>query len=342
MPDPMSSERLHTDERRSDPVMTYLAATREAMIEEMERDSRVFLMGEDIAKQGGVFGQFEGLADRFGVERIRDTPISEAAIIGSAVGAALTGSRPVVEMQFADFLACAMDELVNQAAKMRYMFGGQGSVPLVVRAPQGAIRSAAAQHSQSLEAWFCHVPGWRVVAPSNPADAKGLLKTAIRSDDPVLYFEHKALYTTKGRVPAGEWLVPLGSSEVIRTGSDLTIVSWSLSVRHAMEAAEQLDHEGISAEVVDLRTLAPLDMDTVVNSATHTGRVLIVHESVRFCGLGAEIAAQLGERPFGVLKAPVLRLANPGVPVPFAPSLERAALPQVEDIVNATRELVSI
>jgi pyruvate dehydrogenase E1 component beta subunit len=318
--------------------ITFSKATLEAMSEEMERDATVFLMGEDIAKQGGIFGQFKGLPERFGVERVRDFPISEAVLISSCVGAALTGTRPVADIHFSDFLTCAMDEMVNQAAKLRFMFGGQASVPLVVRAPEGAIKSAGAQHSQSLESWFVHTPGWRVVSPSNPADAKGLLKAAIRSDDPVLYLEHKALYPLKGMVPDGEHIVPIGSARVAREGSDVTLISWSLMVNRAVEAAERLATDGISVEVVDLRSLSPLDMDTVAASVRKTGRVAIAHEAARTCGLGAEIAARIAEECFADLKGPIVRVANPDVPVPFAPELERAAIPQVDDIVVGTRK----
>lgn len=325
----------------TDRTITYAKATLEALVEEMDRDTSVFLMGEDIAKQGGVFGQFAGLSDRFGRTRVRDTPISEAAIVGSAVGAALTGSRPVVDIHFADFVTCAMDELVNQAAKMRYMFGGQVSLPLVIRAPEGAINSAGPQHSQSLEAWFCHTPGWRVVSPSNAADAKGLLKSAIRSNDPVMYLEHKALYARKGQVPEGDVLVPIGEARVVQTGHDITIVSWSLSVERCLQAAEQLASDGISADVIDMRTLAPLDIPTIIASARRTRRVLVVHEGVMTGGLGAEIAARVNDELFGHLLAPVRRVANPDVPVAFAPSLERAIIPQADRVVAAVKGLLA-
>lgn len=320
---------------------SYAQATLEAMTEEMERDPTVFLMGEDIAKQGGIFGQYKKLPDRFGLDRVRDTPISEAVLISSAVGAALTGTRPVADIHFSDFLACSMDELINQAAKLRYMFGGQASVPMVVRAPDGAVHSAAAQHSQSLEAWFCHTPGWRVVSPSNPADAKGLLKAAIRSDDPVLYLEHKALYPKKGQVPDGEHLVPIGQAAVSRPGRDVTIISWSHSMLLCLEAAERLAEDGIEAEVIDVRTLAPLDMETIVASVRRTHRAVIVHEAVRTCGLGAEIAAGITEEAFDALDGPVRRVANPGLPVPFSPSLERAVLPQVDGVLTSVRKAVA-
>jgi len=322
-------------------TLTFSKATLEAMTEEMERDETVFLMGEDIAKQGGIFGQFKDLPERFGLDRVRDFPISEAVLVSASVGAALTGTRPVADIHFSDFLTCAMDELVNQAAKLRYMFGGQASVPMVVRAPEGAVRSAGAQHSQSLEAWFVHTPGWRVVSASNPADAKGLLKSAIRCEDPVLYLEHKALYPRKGPVPEGEHLVPLGEAAVARPGKDVTLISWSLMLTRCVEAAERLAESGIDVEVIDLRTLSPLDMESIATSVGKTGRVVIAHEAVRTGGLGAEIAARLAEDHFDLLAAPVRRLANPDLPIPFAPSLERVTIPQVDDIINEVRKVAS-
>jgi len=311
------------------------------MREEMRRDDGVFLMGEDIAKQGGIFGQFKGLPEEFGTERVRDTPISEAAIVAAAVGAAMTGSRPVVDIHFADFLTCAMDELVNQAAKSRYMFGGQVGVPLVIRAPEGAIRSAGPQHSQCLESWFVHIPGLRVVSPSNPADAKGLLKAAIRSDDPVLFLEHKALFSRKGAVPEQEYVTELGKAAIARPGRDISVISWSLTLTKCLAAAELVSADGIDCEVIDMRTLSPMDMDTVLESVARTKRVLIAHEAPRTGGLGAELSARIGEALFGQLDAPIMRLANPDVPIPFAPSLERWAVPQIEDIVDGIRKLVS-
>lgn len=322
-------------------TMTFSGATLEAMREEMRRDDGVFLMGEDIAKQGGIFGQFKGLPEEFGTERVRDTPISEAAIVAAAVGAAMTGSRPVVDIHFADFLTCAMDELVNQAAKSRYMFGGQVGVPLVIRAPEGAIRSAGPQHSQCLESWFVHIPGLRVVSPSNPADAKGLLKAAIRSDDPVLFLEHKALFSRKGAVPEQEYVTELGKAAIARPGRDISVISWSLTLTKCLAAAELVSADGIDCEVIDMRTLSPMDMDTVLESVARTKRVLIAHEAPRTGGLGAELSARIGEALFGQLDAPIMRLANPDVPIPFAPSLERWAVPQIEDIVDGIRKLVS-
>ncbi len=322
------------------PRVTFAEATRRAMEEEMARDDRVFLMGEDIAKQGGIFGQFKGLAERFGTDRVRDTPISEAVLVSSAVGAAMVGARPVLDIHFADFLACAMDEVVNQAAKIRYMSGGQVAVPLVIRAPDGAIRSAGAHHSQSPEAWFVHTPGLRVVAPSTPADALGLLKSAIRSDDPVIYFEHKALYTSRGEIPDGEHLVPLGSARVARPGGDVTVLSWSRTRLAASAAAEELAADGIDVEVVDLRSLSPIDWDTVLGSARKTRRVVVAHEAPRTAGMGAELAATITEELFGILEAPVVRVCGRDVPMPFAPELEAAVVPRAAEIVDAVVRVV--
>jgi pyruvate dehydrogenase E1 component beta subunit len=319
--------------------ITFSEATLEAMAEEMARDERVFVMGEDIARQGGIFGQFKGLPQQFGLDRVRDTPISETAIVGAGVGAALAGMRPVVDMHFADFITVCMDEVVNQMAKIRYMFGGQCTMPLVLRAPDGIIRSAAAQHSQSLESWFVHVPGLKVVIPSNPADAKGLLKAAIRSDDPVLYFEHKALFPTKGPVPDGDHLTPIGKAAVVRPGRDLTVISYSMTMHRAIEAAEKLAGEGIDAEVIDLRTISPIDTAAIYESLAKTHRLLIVHESVKAGGVGAEIAARVAEEAFDLLDAPVARLGAPFVPIPFSPALEKLVKITADDIVRAARQL---
>ncbi|HVA38710.1 MAG TPA: alpha-ketoacid dehydrogenase subunit beta [Candidatus Dormibacteraeota bacterium] len=321
-------------------TISFAEATLEAMREEMRRDAGVFVMGEDIAKQGGIFGQFKGLPDEFGLQRVLDTPISEAAIVGSGVGAALTGTRPVVDMHFADFITCAMDEVVNQAAKLRYMFGEQCSVPLVVRAPDGITKSAAAQHSQSLEAWFLHTPGLEVVIPSNPADAKGLLKAAIRSNDPTLFFEHKALFATKGDVPDDEYVIPIGKARIAREGDDVTIVSYGIAVGRALEAAAQLESEGISAHVLDLRTIAPLDWDAIANAVARTHRLVIVHEAVRVGGVGAEIAAMVAQRLFDELDAPIVRLGAARVPMPFAPVLQEHVYPKAGEIADAARRLV--
>lgn len=321
-------------------VINLAQATLEAMDEEMARDESVFLMGEDIARQGGIFGQFKGLPDTYGLERVRDTPISESVLVGTTLGAALAGARPVFDMHFSDFALVAMDELASQIAKIRYMSGGQLKVPLVIRMPDGAVRSAAAQHSQSLEALYLHLPGLRVVAPSNPADAKGLLKTAIRSDDPVLYLEHKAMYTVKGEVPEGEHLVPLGKAALSREGRDVTVISYSLTLQKSLKAADALAQEGVEVEVIDLRSLNPLDWETVTASVAKTGRAVVAHEAWRFLGLGAEIAATLHERLFDRLKAPVARVGAKHVPIPFSPPLETFVIPQVDDITAAIREVL--
>ncbi len=322
--------------------LTYSKATLAAMREEMRRDDTVFLMGEDIAKQGGIFGQFKGLPEEFGYDRVRDFPISEAVLVSSAVGAAMTGSRPVIDIHFSDFLGCAMDELLNQAAKARFMFGGQAQVPMVVRAPEGAVKSAAAHHSQCLEAFFVHTPGWRVVSPATPQDAKGLLKTAIRSNDPVLFLEHKALYTQRGEVDDDpDLLVPLGQGVVRRPGTDVTVVSWSRTALLCQDAAATLAEEGIDAEVIDLRSLSPWDAELVVDSVTRTGRLLVAHEAPRTAGLGAEIAATVAERAFPHLRAPIARVANPDLPIPFAQPLEAAVIPDTNRITAAVRSLLS-
>lgn len=320
--------------------ITFSQATLEAMAEEMRRDPTVFVLGEDIARQGGIFGQFKGLPQEFGYERVLDTPISETAIVGSAVGAALTGMRPVADMHFADFVTCAMDEIVNQAAKIHYMFGGQARLPLVVRAPDGVVKSAGAQHSQSLEAWFVHVPGLKVVAPSTPYDAKGLLKAAIRDDDPVLYFEHKALFAMKGPVPEVEHVVPIGKADVKRRGRDVTVVTYSIMVHRALEAAEELAGDGIDVEVVDLRTLAPMDVETVLESVRKTKKVVVAHEACRRGGAGAEIAAIIAEEAFDYLDAPVERVGTLDVPIPFSPPLEARVVPRKKEVVEAVRRVV--
>ena len=300
---------------------TYMEAGRRALAEEMRRDPTVWAVGEDLGR-GGVFGQYAGLAEEFGPLRISDAPISEAAILGSAVGAALAGTRPVVEMRFADFALCAVDELVNQAAKARYMFGGQGGVPLVVREPMGMWRSSAAQHSQSLEAWYVHVPGLTVVAPSTPGDNLRLLKAAIRSDDPVVYMEHKDLWGIEEELSEDEPPGELGSARVLREGGDATVVSWSAMVRNAAAAAEMLSEEGVSVEVIDLRTLWPWDRKAVLASVRKTGRLVVAQEAVSVGGFGAEVAATVSEALFAGLKAPVKRLGAPRVPIPYAKPLE--------------------
>ena len=322
------------------PGITFTEATLAAMREEMRRDPMVFVIGEDMALQGGVFGQFKGLPEEFGVGRVLDTPISETSIVGAAVGAALCGARPVVDMHFADFIACAMDEVVNQAAKVRYMFGGQCSVPLVLRMPDGAINSAAAHHSQSMEAWMLHTPGVKLVVPSNPRDAKGLLKSAIRDDDPVLYYEHKALFKVKGVVPDEEYLVPLGRAAVRRPGGDVTIITYSLMVERCLAAAEELAADGIDAEVLDLRSLRPLDWEAIAASVRKTHRAVVAHEACRTGGVGAEIAARIGDELFDELDAPVKRVGAQDVPMPFSPPLEEFVLPGPAAVVAAVRRLL--
>ena len=320
--------------------LTYAEAIREAIDLAMERDPRVFLVGEDVGIYGGAFGVTDGLIQKYGAERVRDTPISEAAIAGVATGAALTGMRPIAEIQFMDFITLSMEQLVLQAAKLRFMLGGKVSVPFVLRTPAGAGTGAAAQHSESLENWFVHVPGLKVVMPSTPADAKGLLLAAIEDPNPVIFVEHKLLYRVKGVVPEGYYTTPLSSSEVKRTGSDVTIIATSLMVARALEAAAHLAAEGIEAEVVDPRTLKPLDDAPLIASVCKTGRVLIVHEACKTGGFGGELAALLAEsEAFDYLDAPIRRLAGLDIPVPYNRDLERRTVPQVEDIVDAARRL---
>lgn len=318
----------------------YAEALREALQLEMQRDPRVLVLGEDIAEHGGAFQVTAGLLAEFGPDRIRQTPISEIGIVGAGVGAALTGLRPVVELMYIDFSGLAIDQIVNQAAQNRFMFGGQARVPLVVRTQGGSGRGNAAQHSKSLEAWFTHVAGLKVVMPATPADAKGLLTAAIRDDDPVMFIEHKLLYRTKGPVPTGEHVVPLGVAEVKRPGKDLTIVTWSREVLFSLEAAAALETAGIDAEVLDLRTLVPLDKDAILKSVRKTRRLLVVHEAIKRGGYGGEIAAIVAEEAFDDLDAPPRRLAGVETPIPYAAHLERGVIPQVEDIVRIAKELV--
>ncbi|MDW8125793.1 MAG: transketolase C-terminal domain-containing protein [Geminicoccaceae bacterium] len=315
--------------------MSYLEAGRLALAEEMRRDPRVWALGEDLGR-GGVFGQYRGLQEEFGPERVVDAPISEAAIMAVAVGAAMAGTRPVVEMRFSDFALCAVDELVNQAAKARYMFGGQCRVPLVVREPIGMWRSSAAQHSQSLEAWYVHIPGLVVLAPSTPADNRALLKAAIRCDDPVVYLEHKNLWPLRGEVPDAEEVAEIGRARRLRFGEDLTIVSWSATVHAAADAAEALAEEGISVDLLDLRSLWPWDREAVLESVARTGRLLVAHEAVRVAGFGAEVAATVAEE----LGVPVARLGAPRVPVPYSPPLEAELHVRPEAIAAAARRLL--
>jgi pyruvate dehydrogenase E1 component beta subunit len=320
--------------------ITYLEAVREALWQEMERDERVFVIGEDVGVYGGAFGVTRGMLERFGEERIIDTPISEYGIAGAITGAALTGMRPVGEIMFMDFTTLAMEQLVNQAAKMRFMFGGMTAVPFVLRCPAGSGTGAAAQHSQSLENWFVHVPGIKVVMPSTAYDVKGLLLASIRDDNPVIFVEHKLLYKAKGAVPEDQYTVPLGTADVKREGHDLTIVATSIMVQRALEAAKQLAGEGIEVEVVDPRTLKPLDEETIVRSVSKTGRVLIVHEASKTGGYGGELAAVIaGSEAFDYLDAPIVRLAGRDMPIPYNRILEQHTVPQVENIVEAARRL---
>ncbi|NQW00911.1 MAG: alpha-ketoacid dehydrogenase subunit beta [Rhodospirillales bacterium] len=314
--------------------MTYLEAGREGLAEMMREDPTVWALGEDLGR-GGVFGQYHGLQQEFGKDRIADTPISESCILGSAVGAAMMGTRPVVEMRFADFALCAVDELVNQAAKARYMFGGQARVPMVVREPSGLWRSSAAQHSQSLEAWYAHIPGLVVVMPATPADNKSLLKQAIRCDDPVVYLEHKDLWALQGPVDDDAPDLPLGKARIARAGSQITLLSWSAMFHQAMQAAELLAAQGVSAEVIDLRSLWPWDKATVCESVGRTGHLLIVHEAVRVGGFGAEIAATVSEKLFGQLKSAPARLAAPRIPISYAPTMENEVRISAEQIAAA-------
>jgi pyruvate dehydrogenase E1 component beta subunit len=320
--------------------ITYNDAVRESLQEEMRRDPDVFLMGEDVAVLGGVFRSTRGLLAEFGCERIRDTPLSESGFMGAGVGAALTGMRPVVELMFCDFFTVAMDQVINQAAKLHYMTGGKLKVPLTIRTTIGAGRSSAAQHSQSLHAWFMHVPGLKIVIPSVPADVKGLITAAIRDDNPVIVFEHKFLYNTKGLCPEGEYVVPLGMADVKREGTDVTVVATSMMVLKALQAAEALEKEGISVEVVDPRTLVPLDKETIIGSAKKTGKVVVADEGYPRCGFASEIAALVQEEAFDYLDAPVKRITNADCPIPFAIPQERFVMPDEVKIADAIRGLM--
>ena len=322
--------------------LTYLEAIREALMEEMRRDPKVFVLGEDVGAYGGAFGVTQGLYDEFGEMRVVDTPISESAIVGISIGAALRGYRPVAEMQFADFISCAFDQIVNQAATLRYRYGGRASVPIVVRAPSGGNVGGGLYHSQNPEAWFIHRPGLKVVAPSTAYDAKGLLKAAIRDDNPVIYFEHKYLYRrVKGPVPEGDEVVPLGVAATRREGRDVTLLTYGAMVLHALDAAEILAKEGVEVEVIDLRTLLPLDKAAIFGSVEKTSRVLIVHEDVKTLGIGAELAALITEERFDALDAPVLRLTTPDTYSPFSHVLEAAILPDTTKIADALRRLAA-
>ena len=321
--------------------ITCLQAIREAMCEEMRREERVFLMGEDVGQYGGPFGVSAGMLEEFGAQRVRDTPISEAAIMGAATGAAMGGMRPIAELMFVDFITIAMDQLANQAAKLRYMLGGQVKIPLVLRAAGGSGTGAAAQHSQSLEAWVCHVPGLKVVVPATPCDAKGLLKAAIRDDNPVVFLENKLLYSRKGMIPEGEYTIPLGTADIKRKGKDATIITYGRMLFSCLEAAGELAEEGIEVEVVDPRTLVPLDVETIVRSVCKTGRALIVHEAPQTGGFGGEIYARIGDsEAFYYLDAPIKRLCGKDVPIPYNPKLEKGVVPNIEELKSAVRSLL--
>ena len=321
--------------------ITYRDALNEALREEMLRDKTVFLLGEDIGKYWeGAFKVTKNLAKEFGDERVRDTPISESVIIGVAAGAAITGMRPVAEIMFGDLTALAMDQIANQAAKLRYMFGGQTKVPLVIRTPFGAGVNIASHHSQSLEAWFMHTSGLKVSMPSTPYDAKGLLKTAIRDDNPVMFFEHKLLYPIEGLIPEEEYTVPFGVADVKREGKDVTIIATLYMVHKALTAAKELSEQGIEADVIDPRTIVPLDKKTIINSVKKTGRLVIVCEDCKTAGVSAEIAALVAEEALDYLDAPVKRVAEPDTPIPFSPPLEQSVIPDEKSIIKAVKEIV--
>ena len=321
--------------------MTFVDALNSALHVEMARDERVFLMGEDVGLIGGIFQVTRGLRDRFGEDRVRDTPISEPSFVGMGVGAAVAGLRPIVEIQIWDFIAMTMDQVVNQAAKIRYMLGGRPTVPLVIRGPQGGGIRLAAQHSQSLEAWFCHVPGLVVIAPSTPYDAKGLLAAAIRDDNPVIFLEHKMLYPTKGEVPVGDYVIPIGRADVKRAGTDVTVVATQMMVPRALQVAGDLAQEGISVEVVDPRTLVPLDEEAILSSVAKTNRLVIVHEAVKRGGFGGEIAALVSEKGLDLLDAPIVRVGARNVPMPYNDKLELATIPSRESITAAIRSVLA-
>jgi len=322
--------------------ITYTEAVREALSEAMREDQNVFIMGEDIGVYGGAFGVTRGMIEEFGPERVRHTPIAESAIAGAAVGAAITGMRPVFELQFSDFITIALDQIVNQAAKIHYMYGGNVSIPLVMRTPGGSGTGAAAQHSQSLENWTAHIPGLIVIQPSTAYDAKGLLHSAIANNNPVMFYEHKLCYRTKGDVPEGKYYIPIGVADIKRQGKDISVIATSYMVHKALEAAEILAKEGIDIEVVDPRTLVPLDKKTIVDSVKKTGRALVVTEAVKRSGFSSELAAVISEEEsFDYLDHPIVRLAGAETPIPYEPNLEKLAVPQVNDIVDACRKIMA-
>lgn len=322
--------------------LTYAQAIREAINEEMRKDETIIFMGEDIGVYGGCFGVSVGMLEEFGPERILETPISELGFTGAAVGAAMTGLRPIIEYMFSDFVTVAMDQIINQAAKNRYMFGGNTKVPMVIRTPGGSGTGAAAQHSQSLEALYTHIPGLKVVMPSTPFDAKGLLKTAIRDDNPVVFLENKLLYKIKGEVPEEDYTIPLGKADIKRCGKDITLIVWGRMVQMCLNVAENMSGQGIEIEVVDLRSLLPLDTKTIINSAKKTGRILVVHESVQFGGFGGEIVSTIADSDaFYYLDAPIKRLGGMFVPIPYNPNLEKGVVPSEESISKTVRELLA-
>jgi len=321
-------------------TITVLEAIREAISEEMASDTNVFMIGEDIGQFGGALGQTKGLLEKFGEDRIIDTPISEAAIVGAAVGASMLGMRPIADIMFTDFSTIAMDQIINQAAKAKFMSGGKVSVPIVIRMQGGAGRGKAAQHSQSFEAIFSHIPGLKVVMPSTPYDAKGLLKTAIRDNDPVVFIEHGSLYKIKGGIPDEEFTIPLGVGEIKRAGSDISVITYSYMVHTALAAAEVLAEEGIYAEVVDLRTLRPMDTAMIMESVKKTHRVVVLHEACVTCGFGGEIVARIAENVFDYIDAPIKRLGVPDVPIPYAKSLENTILPDAEKLITCIKNIL--
>ena len=318
----------------------YREAIREAVIEEMDKDKSVFLIGEDIGVYGGAFRAYKGLLEKYGPERVINTPISEIGIIGAGVGAALTGQRPITEIMFIDFTTLAMDQIVNQAAKIRYMTGDSLNVPMVIRTQGGAGRGVAAQHSQSLEAWFYHIPGLKVVMPATSYDVKGLLKTAIRDDNPVVFLEHKMIYLIKGEVPEEEYTIPFGEADIKREGSDITIVAYSNMLFKSLEAAKELEKEGISCEVVDPRTLVPLDIDTIIDSVKKTGRLVVVTEACKRGSIASDISAKVTEKAFDWLDAPVKIVAGLNTPIPYNSNLEQASIPHKKDIVAAVKDII--
>ncbi|MCP9447600.1 MAG: pyruvate dehydrogenase complex E1 component subunit beta [Nitrospira sp.] len=320
-------------------VLSYREALNQAMREEMRRDPRVFLIGEEVAYYQGAFKVSKGFIEEFGPRRVIDTPITEAGFTGLAIGAAMAGLRPIVELMTMNFGIVALDQIVNNAAKIRYMSGGQLSVPMVIRGPGSAAHQLAAQHSQSLEAWFCHVPGLKVIVPATPRDAKGLLKSAIRDPNPVIFIEAQLLYGTKGEVPEGEYTIPIGVAEVKRPGHAVTVVAYSKMLLLALEAAEHLSREGIEIEVIDPRTLKPLDLETIVTSVKKTGRLVIVEEGWRFCGLGAQIAESVYATAFDYLDAPIVRVTGADIPMPYSRPLEDAAIPDLPRVIEAVKSL---